>query len=282
MTFKSALRSLLPPLLAHAASRVKRFFSTPVHDWTYHREGWGDERSLDAWADPSIMHAQLERWPAFVAAVRSTAPLGLAYEHPGVPVNDSWHNNTMIFGYVLGRAAGSGRELAVLDWGGSIGHHFVLARALRPDLQLDYHVLELASVCDAGAAILPEVTFHRDRSSIDRTFDLVMASGSLQCIRDWKSEMRQLASLSTRFVFVTRLPTVTAAQSFVAVQRAHRYGYQTDFFVHVVNRGELVEAAESLGLTLVREFRLQEAPYIHDAPEQARSAGYLFERMPAR
>jgi putative methyltransferase (TIGR04325 family) len=167
--------------------------------------------------------------------------------------------------------------VSILDWGGSLGHHH-LARAMYPDLRLDYHVSEVRSFCEDGRTLLPAVQFHTD-SWIERQYDLVMASGSLQYSSDWKSQLDGLARAARDYLFVTRLPTVAHTSSYRTIQRAHRYGYQTEFVGMVLDQEEFVQRVRGLGFELVREFLLLERPHIYGAPEQAKWKGFLFRRQ---
>jgi putative methyltransferase (TIGR04325 family) len=274
---RSAAKYVLPPIVHDAVRRLRGDQRNAVPDWEYvpnHRES----QIGSGWTDPSILEMQLQRWPRFLDAAQSPGPLGIAYESPDVRSDDpSSHNNTMVFGYVLGMASLGRRRVRILDWGGGIGHHYVLARNLYPQLTLDYHIFDLPLYCEGGRGILPDVHFHDSETSIAVDFDLVMASGSLQYSRNWKSDLYGMTMRSRRYLFATRLPTVARAASYRAIQRPHRYGYFTELSTNILNRVEFLEYARLIGLRLVREFRLLEAPYIHKAPEQAESRGYLFE-----
>ena len=80
-----------------------------------------------------------------------------------------------------------------------------------------------------GATVNPEVTFHDDDACLDRTYDLVLASSSLQYEPDWKALLRRLAAATSGLLLVTRLPVALEAPSFVILQRAQAYGYATDY-----------------------------------------------------
>ena len=281
---ESIARSLLPPFITNLARRIKRFIrKAEPPEWELLPDGWSTVTSrTNGWSDESILEAQLARWPQFLRHIEGSGPLGVAFEHPDVPAdNHSAHNTTMIYAYVLGLASHNKDRIALLDWGGGIGHYYALSKALFPSLTIDYHVYDMPQLCEGGRRLLPEVRFHDDEACLEQHYDLVMASGSLQFSRDWQRVLSGLASASRGYVYITRLPCVERAPSFVVVQRALRYGYRSEFVGFVLNKGELLEFAASIGLSLIREFRLQEAPFIHGAPEQSESRGFLFRVVPA-
>lgn len=82
--------------------------------------------------------------------------------------------------------------------------------------------------------------------------------------------------VSQDYLYVTRLPIVSKAPSFVVVQRPWPFGYETEFLGWFLNRGELLECARDSGLELTREFLIQEMPVVKGAPEQGEYRGFLF------
>lgn len=259
-------------------------------EWEYMPGGWngprGDDGSGRGWNEDQVARAYRERWPEFLQTVDGPGPLGVSHEVPlGFPIEREdplAQNIVLAWAYALARAADGVGRLTVLDWGGALGHHHVLARNLFPDLGLDYHCRELPAVCAEGSRVQPEVTFHDDDVCLSRSFDLVLASNSLQYEQDWRGRLRALAAASAPWLLVTRVPLARIEPSFVVLQRAYQYGYGTEYVGWVLNRHELHEAAQACGLTLVREFSLLSPRHIEGAPEAVADAGFLFKRTPER
>jgi len=252
-------------------------------EWEYVPEGWSGDRGAPSrgWGADEVAHSYAAKWPRFLAAVEGTGPLGVGHE---VQVGASMsrdsvldQNAVLAFAYAITRAAGGTTALSVLDWGGALGHYYVLARRMFPDFELQYHCRELPAVCAEGRRVLPEVTFHETDECLDRRYDLVLASNSLQYEEDWRARLRQLANATGRRLFVTRVPVARHAGSFVTLQRAHAYGYATEYLGWVLNRDELCAAAGDAGLALEREFLLASSAAIAGAPEGPSQAGFLFE-----
>jgi putative methyltransferase (TIGR04325 family) len=185
----------------------------------------------------------------------------------------------MTFGYVLARVSHRRERVSLLDWGGGIGQYSVYARALLPDVDLDYHCRELPLLASAGRSVLPDITFHdTDASLLYRAFDLVMASGSLHYSEDWRSVLQLLTEMAKPYLYVTRLPIAQEASSFVVLQRPYRYGYLTEYPGWFLNRQEFLEAAGALGLSVLREFLIDERPDVPNSPEAVDYRGFLFRR----
>jgi putative methyltransferase (TIGR04325 family) len=249
-------------------------------------EGWAHAAAnpdVKGWDVDAIADAYRRRWPSFVRAVGGSGPLGVAHEVPeGVAVpreERGAHNTVMSFAYVLARAAHRREELSLLDWGGGPGHYCLIARALLPDVPLDYHSKDVAKLAALGRELVPGAQFHDDDSCLDRRYALVVASGSLQYAEDWRGLLARLGAAAHPYLYVTRLPVALHAPSFVVVQRPYAYGYDTEYLGWVLSRGELLEAAEGALLRLEREFLLVDEAEVAGAPESpVQHRGFLFSR----
>lgn len=278
-TARSIARNVLPPIVVKAmrsTTRIVRRCDPP--DWEYLRAGWPDgSKHLRGWNDDSVVSTQLSRWPAFVESVHGASPFGLSHES-AVPGTDyAVHNTVMSFAYVLARGAHNRDRLSMLDWGGGIGHYYLYARALMPELTLDYSCYDLPSLTEGGRRVLPQVNFYNsEEAALSRRYDLVIASSSLQYAEDWRTKLAGLAGVCDGYLYVTRQPFVRHSPSFVVVQRPYRHGYQTEYPGWFLNESEFLGVTAEIGLTLLREFLIQERPSVPGAPEQADYRGFLF------
>lgn len=285
--FRRVARLLLPPFIVEAARRVSNGRPAPgPSEWEYLPRGWPeDDASIRGWDTDSVAETQLARWPAFVHTVEGAAPFGLTDDAVRLPTEDEYgrHNTVMTFGYVLARATLGRDRLTMLDWGGGIGRYCIYAKALLPEVELEYHSRDLPLLTRAGRQVLPGAIFHDDDDdALAGTYDLVLASGSLQYARDWRTMLGRLATATAGYLFVTRQPFVASTPSYVVIQRPHRLGYQTEYAGWFLNRGEFLDAARALGLHLEREFLVDERPTVVGAPEQGEYRGFLFSLASGR
>jgi putative methyltransferase (TIGR04325 family) len=278
---KRATRFLLPPFIVFGLRRLGHVIRGVQPEWEYVPDGWRSElRHASAWSHASVKETLVEKWPVFVELTRGTGPLGIAHEAPTLSRDDpDAHHLVMAFGYVLARAARGRDRVSVLDWGGGLGHYLVLSRCLVPEVEIRYTCLDLPHLCETGRALQDDAHFIDAGEAIahDR-YDLVLASGSLQCVEDWKLAIQQLAQAAGSYLYITRLPVIEKHASFVALQRAHSYGYRSEFLNWMFNRDELLVTVAAAGLTLEREFVFHRLPVIARAPEQADVRGFLFRR----
>jgi putative methyltransferase (TIGR04325 family) len=228
-----------------------------------------------------VAKAYLDKWSAWLDALRGPAPLGVYHEAPaGVPLpreDVAAHNLLVSFAYVLARAAHGRDRVRVLDWGGGLGHYAVLARAVLPEVEFDWHCREVPSVARAGASVHPEVTFHSDDGCLNAAYDFVFASSSLQYEEAWHVLLGRLAAATTGFLLITRLPVALRSPSFVVLQRAHAYGYATEYIGWVISRGELLAAASTAQLALERELLIDAwLPQIGAPEEPVGHRGFVF------
>jgi putative methyltransferase (TIGR04325 family) len=273
--WRRALHQATPPIVADLARRVRDRGSEP--EWAHVGPSWPEGLADEGpgWNETSVRDAYARKWPAFVAALDDPGPLRASPEAPASrQVDLAHHNTTMVFAYCLALAARERPSLSMLDWGGGMGHYALLARALVPGIELRYTCRDLPILVDEGARLLPDDEFTADDACLDRSYDFVLASSSLQYSRDWRGVLDRLAGAAAGSVLVTRLPVVEVAPSFVFQQRPPDYG--TQYPGWCINRAELLTAARACGLGLVREFDLGFAPDIAGAPEQNSFGAFLF------
>lgn len=278
MTLRHIAHRVLPPFITDALRTVLGRRTPAPGRFEVVGSEWPTAADANpGWEDGGIAASQAERWQSFCDACTGTAPLDVAHEAvEPTPRNMPFHNTYMTFGYVLALAAGGRSELSMLDWGGGLGHYAVLAKALLPEARIDYHCKDLPAFCEAGRELLPDASFHSDDACLARTYDLVIASGSLQCSREWREVASGLAGATGGYLYVTRLPVLLASPSVVVRQQARIQGFNDELLGWFLNRDEFIGHLDSLGMELVREFYVDEHPFVEDAAEQADVRGFLF------
>jgi len=251
-------------------------------EWEYLPQGWQtQDPHILGWNVRSILETQRAKWDAFAAALRTTAPLGISHESPNVTAASyGAHNTMMAFGYVLALAARKKDRISILDWGGGLGQYCLIAQALLPGVEIDYHCKDLPLLCQGGRQLLPQATFYEDEvACFQRRYDLVLSSSSLQYCQNWQTVLSQLAAVADKYLYLTRLPIVHGAQSFVVVQRPYAYGYHTEYIGWFLNRQSVLDCAERSRLQLQREFLIAEQFAVPGAPETAEARGFLFRSI---
>jgi putative methyltransferase (TIGR04325 family) len=247
-------------------------------EWEYVPEGWA--RPAKGWDVDAVARAYGDKWPAYLAAIAAPNPLGVHHETAEVTTGDvGAHNMLVSFAYVIALASRGHDRLSVLDWGGGLGHYRALARSVVPGLELEYHVKETPAICAQGREVAPEIVFHEDESCLERRYDLVVASSSLQYAQDWRGLLDRLAGAAESYLYVARVPVALSAPSFVVLQRAYAYGYETDYLGWVLNRHEFLAYAAGAGVSLAREFLLDARFAAVGAPETpVEHRSFLFNR----
>jgi putative methyltransferase (TIGR04325 family) len=248
-------------------------------EWEFVPEGFA--RSVRGWDVEAVADAYAEKWPAYAASLEGSGPLAVFHEAPadGELVTDDPGAQTMLlaFAYVAALASRRDGTLRVLDHGGGLGHYAALARHALPGVALDYTCHELPAVVERGRSLVPGVRFTASDDCFGERYDLVVASSSLQYAEDWRGLLSLLASATESYLFVTRVPVALEVPSFVVLQRAERYGYATEYVGWVLARDELLAAAATAGLELVREFLLDGLLSAEGAPESPIGhRGFLF------
>lgn len=232
---------------------------------------------MSGWNVPSVLETQLRKWPRFVAMAEGSGPLGFAHESDLSDRHDlASHNAVMSFAYAVSLAAHMRTRISFLDWGGGLGHFFILARRLLPNVQIEYHCKDVPLLADQGARLFPDQHFTSDDGCLDRKYDFVMASTSLHYVENWRDLLARLRAATGDILYVTGLPVVARSPSFVFAQRPHAFGYDTEYLAWCLNRDEFLTEAEANGLSLLRELVVGHRPPISGAAAQAEYRGFLF------
>jgi putative methyltransferase (TIGR04325 family) len=278
MNAKKFIKLLTPPVLIEL---MRWFRSGGSVEWAYIPEGWTYAEThpeVKGWNVPEVLEVYQRKWPRFVTMARGTGPLGLSHESDLTSnANIYSHNTIMTFAYALALAAHRLDTLSMLDWGGGIGHYYLLAQSLLPNVQIDYYCKDVPILAEYGAQLFPEQHFYTDESCLKRTYHFVVASVSMHYTEDWQGLLASLAQATQRYLYVAHLPIALQASSFVFVQRPYAYGYNTEYLAWCLNREEFLECAETAKLELIREFIYGYEPPIYGAPEQNEYRGFLFK-----
>lgn len=280
------IKNFIPPVLIGFFRWFFLKVSFRKPEWEYIPEGWDYTQThpeVKGWNVQDVLEAYKRKWPKFVAMAKGIGPLGIAHESDLMTNTDIHsHNAIMAFAYALALAAHKKDRLSMLDWGGGIGHYYLLAQALLPGVDIEYHCKDVPVLCEYGKQLFPEQFFYTGDGCLDRAYDFVLVSTSMHYTEDWQPLLQRLANTASDYLYVANLPTVQQASSFVFVQRPYQYGYNTEYLAWCLNQTEFLLTAERSGLDLVREFVYGQQPFIHGAPEQNTYCGYLFRARPER
>lgn len=115
------------------------------------------------------------------------------------------------------------RSIRVLDFGGGGGYHYTLARhALGGACNIKWNIVETEAMCQAGKAISDEnLKFFNTITSAKKDLgcvDLLLSSSALQYCPDPITYLKELLSVSARYIYITRTPFFAGHQTLVSVQ----------------------------------------------------------------
>lgn len=280
---KRLIQDLTPPLIWGILRSLKDRRTAKYLEWEYIPEGWQASKSdskIKGWNIESVLELYKANWPNFLRNLEGTLPLGISPESSSEKrTNLLFHNILMTYGYALLLSTRQKSSISMLDWGGGIGHYFLISQKLIPYLDVDYHCKDVPVLAEYGSTLFPNAHFYTDETCLEQKYDFILVSGSFQYSQDWASTLKKLASATSGYLFITRLPIIHRASSYVMVQRPYQYGYNTEYLGWCLNRGEFLQCAENLKLEIVREFFIGEKPFIHNAPEQCEYRGFLFRSV---
>lgn len=263
-----------------ASQEAPRHDDRGLIEWEYVPEGWRiaqTDSRIKGWDVDSVLQVYEAKWPSFVKNLEGALPLAISHESSSSAGSDPiFHNVIMSYAYALALASRLKSSISMLDWGGGIGHYYLISQSLIPDLEIDYHCKDVPVLAVHGRELFPRAHFYTDDSCLARQYDFVLASTSLHYSHDWANALKGLIRATRGYVFVTQLPIIRESPSFVMIQRPYAYGYNTEYLGWCLNRLEFLECARAAGAQLVREFIIGYRPLIHGAPEQCEYRGFLF------
>jgi putative methyltransferase (TIGR04325 family) len=271
------LELFIPPVVFKGVHFIQDRFGKPALE--YAPDGWQtrlDNSRSQGWNVDSVIDTEKVKWDAFCRNLEGPAPLGFSHEHTDMSAtrDPNFHNVHISYAYVLALTAHKKDRISVLDWGGALGHYYLIAKAVLPDVSIEYHVKEVPLMSKTGKQLNPEVHWYNDESCLERDYDLIMMNGSIGYMEDWADVLNRIANSVKEYLFLFRLLVVQNSPSFVAIQRL----YNSMMLHQQLNQVELLDAVKETGLTIVREFVVGDRPYIKGAPEQCEMRGWLFKR----
>ncbi len=274
---ENILKLLSPPIMIKGVRAVLNKLRKPVLE--YAPDGWRTKLANgknQGWNVDSTVNNERAKFDAFCRNLEGPGPLGFSHEHTDLSVirNPNFHNVHISYAYVLALAAHKKDCISVLDWGGSLGHYYLVGKAVLPDVTIDFHVKEVPLMAKVGKQLIPEVHWHDNERCLERDYDLIMITGSIPYIEDWANTLKRIANSAKEYLFLFRFPVVEYGPTFVAIQRI----YGSQMLHQQLNQSELLEVVKGTGMTLVREFVVGDRPYIKNAPEQCEVRGWLFRR----
>lgn len=136
-SIKKLAHLLLPPIVFEGIRLVWRRGSKPLSEQAmeYAPDGWQTARTNDHitdWNVESVIDIERAKWDDFCRNLQGTGPRGFSHEARDLAVvrNVSAHNVHITYAYVLAQAAHQKMTLSVLDWGGALGHYYLLGKAV--------------------------------------------------------------------------------------------------------------------------------------------------------
>lgn len=268
MTFRRLVKPIVPPVLWSIGRELRQRLVVSADRLAFAPLGW-DTPLPPGGGNEAFWSRFVEReraWcQALIARVRA--------EHP-VLASDDATLGYLAFGYVVLLTARHKDKITIIDYGGNLGEYYWIGKALVPGVELEFHCKELPAIAAAGRLVSPDVRWHTDDECLDEPYDLVMFSGSLPYLRDWKAVLRRAALGTRQYLFLADIPSVRDVPTYVITQRS---GGVTNLG-YLFNRSEIADTLQSSGLRLLREFTMGPHAPVANAPEQPVYAGWLFAR----
>lgn len=113
----------------------------------------------------------------------------------------------------------------------------------------------------------------------DGEFDVVLASGVLQCVSEHEATLAELRRVASGYVVVSRLPVWTDNPTRRVVQRVRHPWGRESHLIRVFNRGELEDLFARLGLAVAERGAGSEAYDVAGVAERAVHQHFLLRKF---
>ena len=249
---KALLKDLTPPVLWRSFQQLRHRPALP--EWEYAGKTWAEARCKQARGWNQLTVKELSE--QYLQGDKDQLSAGTSF-----PLSTTCHGNLfkqnrlLVFAYSLALAAHGKTHLSILDWGGNLGPYNLYAQAFLPGVTIDYHCKDVPLLAEAGQKLQPDVCFYSSNSCLERQYDFVLVSGSLQYSEDWASTLELLLKASTGYLLLTQL-FVTADHPCLCLHRDPG----GEYVGWVLQREDVVESAT--GARLLHEFALTTAPTV--------------------
>jgi putative methyltransferase (TIGR04325 family) len=162
-----------------------------------------------------------------------------------------------------------GLPLHVLDFGGGLGeHHFSLRKWLGEPLT--WTVLETAPMAQAGNRHLANehLRFASELNSVrDRSYQVVLASGVLQCLPEPHRKFDELSALGATYFILDRLPLIDAGSDRLTIQKVPSHIFKASFPAWFLSEKAWRKTMADAGWSVLLEWNVPEdAPYLDRKP----------------
>lgn len=288
---KNVIYNITPPILYKIVKfmfHLKRpSLKPPIEiDLTrqYHEiapDGWNTNLSnnVNGWDDQKVVETEISRWGNYCRNLDGTGPLGFSHEHNDLGIIRSvpFHNVHMTFAYVVTLTAHHKNKISILDIGSGLGHYYRLAKAVLPNVEFDYHCVDVPSLVSEGKKLNPEIHWYTNNSYLDHPYDLVMINGSMQYFKDWAQIIKQVSVVTKDYLLLTRINVVKDGMGCVAIQHIPAYG--TSMLFQIFTEHEIIKTVEETGIRLIRELVVGDQIKVIGFLGSIESRGWLFRRF---
>jgi len=162
---RNLAKELVPPGLLTLAKRllIQGKERSGKLEFEYVPEGWEAEKTnakIKGWNVKSVLEVYKAKWPSFLENIEDAKPFACSSESLTGEIDICYHNAIMSYAYALLFVSRGKTAISMLDWGGGIGHYYVISQALAPDLEIDYHCKDLPVLAEYGQKLFPQAHFY--------------------------------------------------------------------------------------------------------------------------
>lgn len=246
----------------HLKIYLKDFFKKPRFE--FHGYKWPFKVNISTWENDDIVQHHKKNWGNVLNSFKKDCTY----------TNEIWTNNlynNLINTLYHTSFAKNKNKIRILDYGGGFGLYKFITTTFTPEIDFEYFIYDLPNVSKVGKEFNPDINFIKKDECFLNTYDLIIFSGSLCYIENWKSTLADACKCARTNIYVSKQSFVNTAKSFCVMD--HNYHYKKSGIpipMWWINMQEIMDIFEKYNFNIMKQLYNGHLPqYVYNAPEQA-------------
>ena len=177
--------------LHHFKMFFQNFFKKPRFE--FYGYEWPVENNISNWEDNQFIQHHKKNWSNVLNSFRKDCTY----------TNEIWTNNlynNFINTLYHTSFSKNKNKIRILDYGGGFGLYKFIMTTFTPEIDFEYYIYDLPKISKVGKEFNPDINFIKKEECFLDTYDLIIFSGSLCYIENWKKTLQKPANVQNQYM----------------------------------------------------------------------------------
>jgi putative methyltransferase (TIGR04325 family) len=246
----------------HYGIYFRDFFKKPR--FKFYGYKWPNKVNISTWDNDEIVQHQKNNW----SNVLNSFKMDCNY------TKEIWTNNlynNFINTLYHTRFSKDKKKIRILDYGGGFGLYKFIITTFTPEIDFEYYIYDLPNISKIGKELNPDINFIKKEECFLDTYDLIIFSGSLCYIENWKNTLADACKCAETNIYVAKQSFVNTARSFCVMDQNYHYKKSgLPIPMWWINMQEMIQICNENNFKKFNQLYNGHLPqYVYNAPEQA-------------